>query len=282
MNTKKMLFVFAAAAAAGVLVLMLRGLFIGSKKPEVHVAPPPVEVTEILVAASRIDPGKFVNADQLRWQAWPSKIVDATFIRKSNGQSIAAIVDGAVARAPIVEGEPVTMAKIIKAQGAGVMAATIAPGMRALAVPVKIENIAGGFVQPNNRVDVLDVRMASATTATSGIRRIVPQMTALLGPSVLAANVRVLAVDQTADGKDQKIVSMVRTVTLELTPEQVQAVVSARSEGDISLALHSLGDDGQEADSDAAAKKKTPVFSDVAVIRYGKSARRLVGEGGAQ
>lgn len=272
MNPKKILFVFAAAATAGILALMVRGFIVGgAKKTPEQTEKAPAEISEILVAATRIEPGKPITPDQVRWQAWPAKIIDQSFIRKAKGQSLAAIVEGTIARAPIVEGEPVTQTKIVKSKSAGILAATLGPGMRALAVPVRIENIAGGFIQANSRVDVIDARQSNGFRIRArGVRQ------------VLASDVRVLAVDQALETKDQKILSSVKTVTLELTPEQVQAVSQIRNEGDLSLALRGLGDDSDEDSDDAAKKKHFAGGGEVTVIRYGRLSRRPAGEGGAQ
>ena len=66
--------------------------------------------------------------------------------------------EGSVARIPLVSGEPVTAQKVIKADGAGFMAAVLTPGMRAVGVKLTTERGAGGFILPNDRVDVIMTR----------------------------------------------------------------------------------------------------------------------------
>jgi len=278
MNTKRLFVLLMAAGAAGVVALMVRGMLGGgSKHAEATVAPPPVEVSDVLVAATRLEPGKPITAAQVRWQPWPSKGIDTSFIRKTSGVSPASIVEGSVARAPMVEGEPVTYAKIVKSHGAGFMAATIAPGMRAAAISVSVASVAGGFILPNNRVDIL-LTQVTGDSPKHGITKLV------------LANVRVLAIDQAADDKNQKAVSDVKTVTLELTSEQARTVSLAQAMGSLSLALRSLGDEdatvaaNTKGTGPSGSRKDDGAEADpgvVTVLRYGLM-RKGSGGGGAQ
>ncbi len=275
MNSKRLVVLLLAAAAAGVVALMVRNVLGGGAKSSGdNLASAPVEISEVLVASQRIDAGTSIHAGQVRWQAWPAKIVDASFVRKSSGLTPASIVEGTVARAPMVEGEPITYTKIVKSEGAGFMAATLAPGMRAISISVSVVSIAGGFVLPNNRVDVL------LTSATDDSKR---------GASkIILSNVRVLAIDQSSDDKNQKAVSEVKTVTLELTPGQARTVAMAQATGTLSLALRSLGDDNaaRKNSNDNKVSAAGSVDEDdaqsgmVTVLRYGR-VRKTAG-GGAQ
>jgi len=273
MNTRRLVVLLLAAGAAGVVALLVRG-FVGggTKQAEARVAPAPVEIARVLVAATRLDPGKPVTPDQVRWQAWPVRSIDSSFIRQSGTTTSASIVDGAVVRAPMVEGEPVTFAKIVKSGSSGFMAATIAPGMRAVSIPVSVASVAGGFILPNNRVDIILTVMTN-DTPRRGLTRTVLN------------NVRVLAIDQATENKDQKAVSDVKTVTLELSPEQARTMATAQAMGSLSLALRGLGDDQTAA---ADPQKKTNAAADgddqsgiVTVIRYGLL-RKSGGGGGVQ
>ncbi|GAA0582386.1 Flp pilus assembly protein CpaB [Rhizomicrobium electricum] len=272
MNTRRLVVLLLAAGAAGVVALMVRG-FVGggTKQAEAKVATPAAEITQILVAATRLDPGRPMTADSVRWEAWPVKAVDASFIRKTPGTTPATLVAGMVVRAPMVPGEPVTFAKIIKSQSPGFMAATIAPGMRAVAISVSVASVAGGFILPNNRVDIM-LTMVTGDNPKRGSTRTV------------LADVRVLAVDQTLDKPDQKPTSDVKTVTLELTPEQAHTVATAQAMGMLSLTLRSLGDE-QTATADAGNSAPAPDDQSsggiVTVIRYG-TMRKSGGGGGPQ
>jgi pilus assembly protein CpaB len=268
MNSRRLFVLLLAAGAAGVVALMVRGIIGGgTKQADAKAAPAPIEVAQVLVAAQRIEPGQPLNASQVRWQPWPVKGMDAAFIRQSAATSTASVVDGTVARAPIVEGEPVTFAKIVRSQSAGYMAATLAPGMRAVSISVSVASVAGGFIQPNDRVDLM-LTYITGDNPKRGITKTV------------LSNVRVLAIDQAADSKN-KAVSDVKTVTLELTPEQARNTSLAQAMGTLSLALRSLGDTETADGEDGNAK---PHRNDgdglVAVLRYGLI--RRPGSGGGQ
>jgi pilus assembly protein CpaB len=276
MNTRRLVVLLLAAGAAGVVALMVRG-FVGggTKQAEAKVAPTPVAIFQVLVAATRLDPGKPILPQQVRWQAWPQKSIDPNFIRQTPGATAAAIVEGMVVRAPMVEGEPVTFAKIVKSQGTGFMAATITPGMRAVSIPVSVASVAGGFILPNNRVDI-NLTQVTGDNPKRGITRTV------------LVDVRVLAVDQVVENKDQKAAPDVKTVTLELTPDQARTMATAQAMGTLTLSLRSLGDEltatasaaTTENNSSSAAQTGDDQSGLVTVIRYGQI--RKSGGGGAQ
>lgn len=268
MNSRKLVVLLLAAGAAGVVALMVRGLIGGgTKEADAKAAPPPVEITQVLVAAQRIEPGQTLKTSQVRWQQWPAKGIDPALIRQTPGNSIAGLIDGTVARAPIIEGEPITFAKIVRSQSAGYMAATLAPGMRAVAISVSVASVAGGFIQPNDRVDLM-LTYVTSDNPKRGVTRTV------------LSNVRVLAIDQAADPKN-KAVSDVKTVTLELTPEQARNTELAQAMGTLSLALRSLGDT-ETADDESGKARPNRNGGDglVAVLRYGLV--RKSGSGGGQ
>lgn len=273
MNTRRLVVLLLAAGAAGAVAFMVRGLVGGgTKQAEAKVAPAPIAISQVLVAATRLDPGKPVLPDQVRWQAWPQQAIDSSFIRHSAGTTPAMIVEGMVVRAPMVEGEPVTFAKIVKSHSAGFMAATITPGMRAISIAVSVASVAGGFILPNNRVDI-NLTQVAGDNPKHGITRTV------------LTDVRVLAIDQVIENRDQKAAADVKTVTLELTPDQARTMASAQAMGVLSLSLRSLGDElATNAPTDAPGKTAAPNGDDqsglVTVIRYGQLRRS--GGGGAQ
>lgn len=257
MNTQRMLILGVAALAAGAAALLARGLLGGgTAKVKAEVPPPPrPAVTEVLVASSDLQPGAALTGDSVHWQEWPKSAVDSSFITQENTPDIRTIVRGAVAREPLVTGEPLTADKIVHADSAGFMAAMVGPGMRAVSIGISTETGAGGFILPNDRVDVLVTEQISDSP-----RR--------FAAHTLLDAVRVLAVDQTyREDKDQKVV-LAKTATLELSPAQAETVERAQASGTLSLALRALGDtaapkppEAQSADTGASAP--------TTIIRYG-------------
>lgn len=228
MNTRRMIVLLLAAAAAVGAALVMRG-FLGGGTQAV-VARPAMAMAEVLVASTDIAPGQKLNGASVRWQKWPKENVSPSFL--SGGGDPESLVKGTVARSPIVAGEPLTFAKIVRSEGASFMAATLTPGMRAVSIPVSVPSVAGGFVQPGDRVDVLVARN------NGGI--------GIVKASIVLENVRVLAIDQTIRAKDDKPVSDVRTATLELMPKDTEILVAAQVQGTLALALRPLGDGAED------------------------------------
>jgi pilus assembly protein CpaB len=227
----------------------------GGGTPVVQAALPRVATAEVLVAASDLQPGEHLSQGQVRWQSWPKKSVDASFITKSEPSSNSS-VNGTVVRTPIVAGEPITNSKIVHSDAAGLMAASVTPGMRALAIGVTTETGAGGFILPNDRVDVI------ATVQVSEQPKRYRSIT-------IADNLRVLAMDQTfKEDKNQKVV-VAKTATLEVSPAQAELIMMASTGGNLSLALRSLADSSASALAASALGSSEGRQAPVAVMRYG-------------
>ncbi|HEY1632821.1 MAG TPA: Flp pilus assembly protein CpaB [Rhizomicrobium sp.] len=253
MNTQRALVVGGAVVAACIVALVVRGFLGGGTQPtQATIVQPKTETSEVLVASSDLQPGTPLTPDSVRWQAWPRSSVDDSFITQESTPNLQNVVQGAVVRAPIVKGEPLTNAKFVHSDSAGFMAATLAPGMRAVSVPISAETGAGGFILPNDRVDVI-------VTVQNGNQQHSFRSFAIL------TDIRVLAVDQTSkQEKDQTV--MAKTATLELSPAEAVLVSRAQASGTISLALRPLSDTSAKAIADRGA---TQSEGNVVIIRYG-------------
>jgi pilus assembly protein CpaB len=173
----------------------------------------------------------------VRWEVWPQSSVSDAFITKTEQPDTAKAVAGYIVRAPIVTGQPITEAFVVRADKAGFLAALIKPGMRAVSVVVAPETAAGGFILPNDRVDVILTRDLPDEGTNKNIRS-----------DTILRDIRVLAVDQTSQtqvSKDSQQWAIGKTATLELMPAQAELVQHAAREGTLSLALRALGDNRQ-------------------------------------
>jgi pilus assembly protein CpaB len=228
-------------------------------------APAPVaqlETTDVLIAASDIGLGNKVSAQDFRWQTWPAAAASANFIRKSERPDAINQLAGSIARAPFSAGEPIRESKLVKANGSGYMAAILPSGMRAISVEISPETGAGGFILPNDHVDVILSRRDKLAEKQIGVETHVSQ--------VILSNVRVLAIDQTVEEKNGQRVVVGKTATLELNPRQAETLAVSRQQGTLSLALRSLVD---------FDKKDKPEADDaprggVNVVRFGVSTTR--------
>jgi pilus assembly protein CpaB len=252
--------VFAIAIiAGGVAALLVSG---GGDAPP---APPPkvvhekVPTAEVLIASTDVAMGHVVTAESLAWREWPEAGA-AGFITKAAQPDALAEITGAIARQPIVAGEPIRMQKIVKADGSGFMSAILPPGMRAVATEISAETGAGGFILPNDRVDVILTRRAEGEDKEG------------FSSSTILTNVRVLAIDQASAEQDGQTVVVGRTATLELLPRQTEILALARQLGNLSLALRSLADSnpaglaGGGPEDTFGAKAASDAMT---VIRYG-------------
>jgi pilus assembly protein CpaB len=258
MNMTRILILVAALGAAGVAAFLARGLMGGQNNAA---ASTNMEMTEILVAAKAIEVGSKVNPGDLKWQGWPKAAVDPTFVAKHNAAgALDEMTEGSVARVPLANGEPVTSQKVIKADGAGFLAAVLTPGKRAVGVKLTTDRGAGGFILPNDRVDVIMTRKLG--NSASGV----PAYRA----ATVLRDVRVLAVDQTAqeEGDSKSIVA--KTATLELSGQQAEVLALAEAMGDLSLSLRSLSQGDQNAKDDMSAKGLGGDDEEsVSVLRFG-------------
>ena len=113
--------------------------------------------------------GTAVAAQDLHWQPWPAAAAGPTFIRKSDRPDAIEQLAGAIARAPFSAGEPIREAKLIKANGSGFMAAILPSGMRAVSTEISPETGAGGFILPNDHVDVILSRRDREAEKATGV-----------------------------------------------------------------------------------------------------------------
>lgn len=250
------LVVLGIALTAGAGAAMLAGGSDDAPPPAPVAQAPAMNLAEVLVASSDIAMGGAVRAEDLRWQSWPAEAANGAFVQKSSSPDAIEHTAGSIARSPFVAGEPIRPEKLIKGNGSGYMAAILPAGMRAISVEISPETGAGGFILPNDRVDVLLTRKSTGRNGRDES-----------SSEPVAENIRVLAIDQTVEDKDGQKVVVGRTATLELSPVQVEAVSLSRSQGVITLALRSLVDSGPTgADPSAEPAKRA---TSVTVVRFG-------------
>jgi len=259
----------AAIAAIGA-AFMARGLL--SNGPRQAVAQKPrMEVVDVLVAANKLDLGSLIKDKDLRWQQWPKKIVSSDFIIRTKGGNKRKELAGAAVRSSMVVGEPINMAKLVPTNGGGYMAAILPKGMRAISVRISPVTGAGGFILPNDRVDVLLTRKEKMEEGGQQKQNYLSE--------IILSNVKVLAIDQSLKekkGKDDRQVAVGKTATLELKPSQAELLSLSVSKGEITLALRSIVDAGGADATPLTApylsnKKGRRKSNQITVLRYGIS-----------
>ena len=228
-------------------------------------APPPVQpvaqlpTVDVLVAKSEIGLGQTVKSEDLQWQSWPEASASSSFIRRSERPDAATQFAGSIARGAFIAGEPIREQKLVKADGSGFMAAILPTGARAISTEISAETGAGGFILPNDRVDVLLTRRMKNPER--------PSLPDVVATEIILTNIRVLAIDQAPKEKDGQSAVVGKTVTLELKPEQTIELAAARQAGSLSLALRSIADVSQTSDiNDFRGSRRTESIN---VVRYG-------------
>jgi len=209
----------------------------------------------VLVAATDIPVGNTVTATDLRWLDWPLASVPAGIIRKDETPEAEAEIVGQVARYATLGAEPIRREKLIKTDGTGFLSAVLPAGMRAVAISTDSRgaNTAGGFILPNDRVDVISTSRGESDGHVS---------------EVILRNIRVLAIGQNVQERNGEKVVVGETATLEIEPGQVEGLVQAQKSGSLSLALRSLKDAGE---------KNPPAQADnsMTLVRYGVTSKSV-------
>src|SRR5580704_15860589 len=217
MNIARIVVLAIALSAGGVAAYLASGTDSKAPAPAAPVAQLPT--ADILVAKADIGLGQTLTANDMIWETWPAGTTSSNFIRRSDRPDATNQVAGSIARAPFVAGEPIREAKLVKADGSGFMAAILSSGYRAVSTEISAETGAGGFILPNDRVDVL---------LTRRIKNPNPTLPDIVVSQIALANIRVLAIDQAPKEKEGTNNLIGRTVTLELKSEQTTALAAAR------------------------------------------------------
>src|ERR1700731_3521325 len=254
MNTARIVVLTIAVGAGGVAAYLASGS--DSKPPPEPVAQ--LQTVDVLVAKSDIGLGQPVAAQDMQWQSWPTAAASNTFIRRSERPDATTQIAGSIARSPFIAGEPIREAKLVRADGSGFMAAILPTGMRDVSTEISPETGAGGFILPNDRVDVILSRREKNPDPTNSSDIVVSE--------IILTNIRVLAIDQAPKEKDGQSSVVGKTVTLELKAEQTPTLAAARQAGTLSLALRSIADLNQvDIVSDDRARQR----GSINVVRYG-------------
>jgi pilus assembly protein CpaB len=255
MNVARIVVLTIALGAGGVAAYLARGV---DQKPAAATEPvAQLPTSEVLVAKTDIGLGQIVKPEDLQWQAWPATGISSNLISRASRTEAIREIAGSIARAPFIAGEPIREQKLVKANGSGFMAAILPTGFRAVSTEISPETGAGGFILPNDRVDVMLSRRDKSPDR--GLD--------LITTEIILTNIRVLAIDQAPKEKEGANALVGKTVTLELKPEQAETLTRSRQSGTLSLALRSITDVNMvETGSDDQAQKQR---SSVNVVRYG-------------
>ncbi len=257
-----------AVGSAALAGLLAKG-YIGKKPTTEVVEINKVAMAEVLVASRDLQMGERLAEGSIAWREWPKSNVAISMITRDAKANAKEEFTQARARLAIFEGEPIVDKKIVLPGQGGFMSAILPKGMRAISVAISARSSAGGFILPNDRVDVILTE------------KLADKDKSVVSETVLT-NVRVLAINQTFrqdETGDTVTVAEGKTATLELEPQQAEVVSSIESKGELSLSLRSIAEnDGKSLDEGGPKlageyggekKKKGTNAGDLLYVRYG-------------
>jgi pilus assembly protein CpaB len=250
MDVKKIVLLVGALIIAGVTAFMAKSMFTGAAAPQAQASQQVPAGPEVLVATRTLPVGTIIDAEAFRYQPWPQGLVqDAYFARGEAGLDPQSLI-GTVVRNEITAGQPLTQGAIVRPGERGFLAAALGPGMRAVTVGVSATSGVAGFVFPGDRVDLVLAQEVEGGGDGPPLRV----------SETIVRNIRVLAVDQRLNARDEQgnqVAQTVATVTFEATPKIAEKIAVAQTIGQLSLSLRSLADNNAELERAIAAGEVT-------------------------
>lgn len=259
-NSRVVVLGIAFVAAAGAAFLAKN--IVGETRTERVVQKEFMNTTRVLVASKKIKIGELVQSNMMTWQTWPKDALNRSLIDEATNKNAIQDFNKSIARTSYEPGEPISQDKLIKKNQGGVMAAILTPGMRAVSTKIKEETAAGGFILPNDHVDViLAQNVKGRNNDSKHISR------------TILTNVRVLAIGQNIEQQKGEKTAMGKTTTLELSIGQAEILAMAEKMGTLSLALRSLSENLPGSPGDGGKKLNGDRGNAVRMIKFGRPIR---------
>ncbi len=223
---------------------------LASKGPD----PVPIATQTIVVAAQPLRFGTELKVEHLREITWPAGSTPSGSFQKIS--DLLTAEGRRVVLSPIESSEPVLSWKVTGPGERATLSAVVEEGMRAMSV--RINDVLGvaGFVLPGDRVDI----MLTRSNLTD----------------ILLQNVKILAIDQTADERTDKPKTG-KTATLEVNTVDAQKLTLAQTVGSLSLALRAAGEVNAAAPRRITMGDLGPAFEIYADAKEGDAEETEVG-----
>lgn len=238
MSIKQVLIILVAGIAALGAAFMFRQI---SAQPGAANVQEPVRVKEVevatvqvLVAGRDLEVGELVTPEDMVWANWPEATTNENQFNDGDNPEAIEELTGSVVRTRMYANEPIIPQKIVQKGETGYMAAILTPGMRAISVEIRSETGAGGFILPDDRVDVILTHEVEIVLGNERVER--PVTTTII------ENARVLAIDTAHVQSEGELAITGSTATLELKPKQAELLALGERLGSISLALRAVSD----------------------------------------
>jgi pilus assembly protein CpaB len=242
MRNKRLIIAVLAAVAFGLIAAVSVSRYLASAQAYTK------NLNNVVIAKVEIPVGSRIIAEQLMVAQFPRSVApDGTFPKVDEN------LIGRVAVTKIAAREPITESRLAPIGSAAGLSSVIPEGYRAM--NVRVDDVVGisGFIMPGALVDVVvTIEPPEGGNQRERISKIVLQ------------NIKVLANGQNLDKpKNEKEAERVKTVTLQVTPDQAEKLALASSEGRLQLVMRNSIDQGDEVT--AGATKKTLLSGERAV-----------------
>jgi pilus assembly protein CpaB len=241
MAASRLIILGVAVAAAGGAGYVAKNMM-AAPPPKVIVEKqgPTIDLEEVLILKGDVAMGAPLE-NQIEWQSWPSGGLNENFITKDSDPDALEKYKGSIARVSMYSGEPLRKSKLV-GEGQSFMSSILPTGYRAVATQIAADTSAGGFILPNDYVDVIMTRRSDTATTTGGFVT-----------ETILKNIRVLAIDQAIqEDEEGRRVKVGDTATLELTPQQAEIITVAQQMADrLTLSLRAIVDTREKVTDEA-------------------------------
>ncbi len=193
----------------------------------------PADMGTVVVAAQPLGFGSKLTTKNLREISWPVKALP-----KGSFRNIKSLMKGGsrTVLSAIAANEPIIKQKITAPGQRASLSTLIDTDSKAVTIRVNDVHGVAGFVQPDDRVDVMITRAKSSDDPKKSEESAFAD--------VLLQNIRVLAIDQLADRRNK--IRPAKVVTLEVNTIQAQKLILGSRVGQLSLALRPAGFSARE------------------------------------
>lgn len=236
------------ALLAGVITLALMQFGL-RPDPAADAGQPKTQAVFVLVYARDLPRGTLIDETGLRWQEQLATALPAGAITAGEqGSGMPAGLDGKLLRSDVLAGEVVRPETLVDG-AASFMSLTLTPGMRAIGISVTPQKLAGGFILPEDRIDLIHTASGDFDgdgKASSFSQTILENIRVLAVGDKPTSRVTFQTVDEQAAAASatSDITMKGETITLEMSDEEAGILFSAQASGQISLALRALEDHG--------------------------------------
>jgi len=235
-----------------------------------------VDYVPVLAIDADVSTGERITSDMLTRIEWPAEAFTANLINLEDEPDAQSEFENSLARQPLVQGEVLSRSKVIMAGESGILAAQLAPGMRAVTTRISVDTAAGGFIQPGDRVDIIvrENYTIRRDSRNQGQSRSVERNNLYIADTVFE-NVKVLAIDQTfTTGPESGAAIPGSTATFELSQPDAELLQEVEGYGDIYLTLRGVTGSGAKGRSRARTSSREapeePEQSSLIIYRGGQ------------